>query len=124
VNFKGFCFFAPVPTPDIPHFIIIISETSPQGKALLVPISSIKNNKYYDKSCELNKNDIAVLSKPSYIRYEKATEIEVNNITVNIFSKKYQHQCKISDTVLLRIQNGAKKSNEFAPVYKKYFDLF
>jgi hypothetical protein len=130
VDFDGLCFHADdIPNVGFPHFIVIISKTV-QGKALLVPISSIKDGKYYDKACELNKNDIIdeggrhILSKPSFVRYQWAQEVNIALITANKFDGKYQYQCKVSNDILLKIQNGAKKSKELEARFRKYFEFF
>ncbi|MDR1007063.1 MAG: hypothetical protein LBL65_00670 [Campylobacteraceae bacterium] len=131
MDFSGSCFFAEdVPNSNFPHFIVIISKASPDNQALLVPISSIKPNKYYDNACVLNEKDIVadneknVLHKPSFIRYQWAQEIDIKSIIDKKFNGIYHYQCKVSKDVLLRIQKGAKKSKELVPYFKKYFDFF
>jgi hypothetical protein len=132
MDFNGTCFLADdVPlNSTIPHFIVIFSKTLPNNKVLLVPISSIKPDKYYDKACVLNENDIidengkSILSKPSFVRYQWAQESDIRSIMDKKFNGMYRYQCKIANSVLLKIQDGAKKSKELKPYLKKYFDFF
>ena len=131
MNVKGSCLLAfDIPTQNSKHYIVIASDEMPDGKVLILPISSIKPNKYHDSSCEFDvdeiKNEIGqnLLSKPSYIRYNEAREISSSIILNKQIQKIYKYKCKISDEVLLKIQNGAKHSDEFADYFKKYFDYF
>lgn len=131
MDFNGICFLADdVPNSGYPHFIVIISKTSLENKVLLVPISSIKPNKYYDNACVLDENDIiaddekSVLSKPSFIRYQWAQESDIKSIVDKKFSGMYRYKCKITNNILLKIQDGARKSKELAPYLKKYFIFF
>jgi hypothetical protein len=86
--------------------------------------------KYYDNSCVFEESEIVddkgkpLLSKPSFIRYEWATEILDVDIFKKRFEKIYTYKCKLTEVNLLKIQDGAKKSKEIKPIFKKYFSYF
>lgn len=136
MDYKGYCLWADdVPNPSAPHYVVITSSENPEGRVLVVAISSIKYNdkgieKYYDKSCVLSVKDIVdekgnyVLTKPSFVRYEYATDKLAASLLEGQFAGKYQYKCKISDELLLRIQEGAKISPELEPRFKRFFEYF
>ena len=131
---KGCCYWTDdIPSTEAPHYIVISSDTLPDGLVLVVAISSIKYNergeeKFHDTACELSVDDIKtesggrVLSKASFIRYQYALELYEKDIIERTFSGRYQFKCRISNDLLRRIQEGAIKSRELSPRYKrKYF---
>lgn len=141
--FKGQCFFAgDVPNSQFPHFIVLISDKDPQNRILFIPLSSIKFSstanyeykgkpcKYYDDACVFEEEDIfdqkgkPVLTKPSFARYEWAEEIQINEVWNKKLSGIYKYKTKLSPEQLKRIQDGAKKSKELKPYFKKFFDYF
>lgn len=140
---KGVCFYGgDVPNANSPHFIVIISDRAPDNKVLLVPISSIKFNassnfqykgipcKYYDDACVFDGTEIIadngrpVLTKPSFARYEWALEVDAGLIFGKQLEGIYQYKCNVSETVLKRLQEGAKISQEIKPYFAKYFAYF
>ena len=102
----------------------------PDGKVMILPISSIKPHKYHDTSCEFvvdeikDDNNRNLLSKPSYIRYNAAREISATTILGKQVQNIYRYKCRLSEDVLRKIQNGTKQSDELAPYFQKYFDFF
>lgn len=142
MNCKGVCFFASVPNAEAPHYIVIVSDANPSGEMLLIPISSIKFSdysrysykgktcKYYDDACVFDAGDIKaddgrdVIIKPSFARYEWAQIISQGNLLAKQVARDFSYKCAVSDEILKRIQDGAKKSKELAPIYKKFFDWF
>jgi hypothetical protein len=143
MNLKGYCFFAEdCPEVGFPHVVVVISNENESGKSLSVPISSIKFSstekykyknvscKYYDKACVFDGNELvdeegrSVLNKPSYARYQWAKEIGSKEIILKQLSKIYWYRCKVTDTVLQKMQNGARLSEELSSRLNKYFCLF
>ena len=138
MDYKGYCFWASdIPDPEAPHYIVITSSANPESYVLVVVISSIKYKdeegtvpKYYDKACELNVGDIvddkgrSLIIKPSFVRYEWSQEIKEETLMLKQFQSAYKYKCKISDELLKRIQEGAKKSEELEERFKKYFPYF
>lgn len=136
VNYKGYCLWADdVPDPLAPHYIVITSDLNPAGLVLVCAISSVKYKldgtaKYHDTACLIHPGDIldeqgrSVITKPSFVRYQYACEMESNELLLKQLAGKYKYKCKISDELLKRIQDGAKISVELEPRFRKYFDYF
>lgn len=131
MNVKGYCLWAyDIPEPKNPHYIVIASDEMPDGKVLILPISSIKENKYHDKACEFDIEEIKdsentnLLSKKSYIRYNEAREISSSVILSKQIKNIYQYKCKLSPENLQKIQTGAKISEELPQYFQKYFEFF
>ena len=71
MNVKGFCLWASdYPKPNDAHYIVISSDEMPDGKVLVLPISSIKENKYHDNSCELSIESIKDENDLTYVNYD------------------------------------------------------
>ncbi len=130
---KGCCYWTDdIPSEEAPHYIVIASDTLPEGLVLVVAISSIKYNekgerKFYDSACELSIDDIKtdsgenVLCRLSYVRYQYSVEMYEKDIIERAFSGRYQFKCRVSDELLKRIQEGALKSRELPSRYKKKY---
>ena len=81
-------------------------------------ISTIENTYIVDEN---GKN---IITKPSFVRYQYTTELNVDTLLMKQVSSIYKYKTKISDELLKRIQLGAQKSLELEPRWKKYFNLF
>lgn len=100
------------------HRCFVISECGSDDKHLAVNISGIGNRQFYDKSCILMPSDLTgYIYKASFIYYEMANELP-HNLDINC------EKIEISKEVLLKIQDGAKKSKHLPRKFKRYFDLF
>ena len=105
MKYKGYCLWADdIPTPEAPHYIVVVSEENPENQVLVVAISSIKyvngKEKYYDKACTINVGDIldekgnSIIKKPSFIRYQYATELSTDILLTKQISRIYQYKTK------------------------------
>lgn len=136
MDYKGYCLWASdIPSQEAPHYIIVVSNQTPNKEYLVVVISSIKyredgTTKYYDPACVLSVDDIKdgqgknVLTKPSFIRYQFALAMPVNMLLEKQIFAGYTVKCQISDTLLQRIQEGARESKELPIRLKRFFDYF
>jgi hypothetical protein len=141
VVLDGCCFYAPdVPDTNCPHFIVVIASNAKTGKAVIVPISSIKfveggsfrykdkPCKYYDSACILDEADIIaddgrqVLSKPSFMRYEWAREAPTREIITNKLAKVYNYKCMVSPEVLQKMREGFRTTKEVPKNVKASID--
>jgi hypothetical protein len=139
MGLDGCCFLAPdEPNEGYPHFIIVMLTIN--DKALIVPISSIKfgatygykydgkSCKYYDDACTLDMSDIVddngkyILKKPSFVRYQWAKEVTASSILKKRLKSIYSFKCRISQALLTRIRDGAKRSKELKRGFKEYFE--
>lgn len=136
IDFRGgFYWSDDVPNKTSPHFIVIASNTNKDGKVLVIPLSSVKTDdfgqeKFYDKSCIvfppdiLDDNGNTILSKKSFVRYQYATEMDAQKILQSAVSGSYKYHTTVKKELLIKIQDGAKISDELEPRFRKYFELF
>lgn len=105
----------------IEHIVII--TTKKENIFLVLSITSGD----FDKSCEINPEDIVdnkgnkILTHKSYIGYKFAFEFEKYK-TCEEFRKTYIYRCNISQELLKKIWDGAKKSPYLQNKFKKYFE--
>lgn len=133
MDYKGCCLWAPdIPNEDASHYVIVASNENSKKEYLVVAISSIKYKddgtaKYYDDACVLSVDDITdangknILKKPSFIRYQYALTLNVDELLARQILGGYQLMCKISDSLLERIRLGGLKSKELPTRYLSFF---
>lgn len=139
MNIKGTCYFSKLHNE---HIIVIISDKNKHNQVLLIPLSSIKfiengkheyNNKKcmpYDSACTLNTGDIIsekgvnVITRPTYALYKRAEEININTLNLSQLNGILEYRCKVDNSILKQLQNGAKLSHNLQERFYKYFDLF
>ena len=112
----GECYF----NNEKEHFVVVSSKN--KNRFLIISITSLD----YDKSCKLKTTDIIdnngkqILKHTSYIAYKFAYEFE-DFKTFERFREIYNFKCVVSDSILKKIYNGAKKSRYLKNKFKKYF---
>lgn len=106
------------------HLYIVISDSDVDNRVLIVSLNTFKNNGREDTSCLLFKGDHSFIKQKSYIRYDRAEEIEEVRLLQLKLKGLIVLKEDISPKVLKRIQNGAKKSNALPRKFKKYFQYF
>lgn len=125
----GTLFRADIPNINSPHFVIITFAIDDNKRIFLVPISSIKfvklggncefqgkKCKYYDSACVITNQDIPdIITKPSFARYQYAKIIAYDDL-----DSSFQQKGKVSEELILRLQNGAKNSKELPGIYKNF----
>jgi len=125
---KGITFYEKNTTNQglIPHLHFIISEPDQDGKVLVVNMTTLYNIPGEDHSCILDNGEYHKISKKSYIVYKRAKEINYIKLLNNKIKKLIDIDIKdrISEKVLIKIQEGAKKSPLLPKGLKKYFVYF
>jgi hypothetical protein len=106
------------------HLRFVISEPDVDGKVLVVHMTSFRGNGREDMSCILNPGDHECVTDKSYIRYDKAFDIELMNLLKEKMTGSIISKAELKAPVLKRIQEGAQKSAALQRKFKKYFDKF
>ncbi len=106
------------------HLKIVISDPDAEDMVLVVSVSSITQKYRYDDSCELNAEDHPWIKHQSFIAYQHCTELNRTRILNEHFHGEIIMKEDITDELLRRIQDGAKKTKFLALKYKKYFQFF
>src|SRR6056297_2327314 len=106
------------------HLKIVISDPDAEDMVLVVSVSSIPQRYRHDDSCELFVGDHPWIKHPSFIAYNHCAELDRTKILSEHFSGEIILKEDISEELLLRIQEGAKRTKFLAQKYKKYFQFF
>ncbi|MDR3306475.1 MAG: hypothetical protein LBS61_02205 [Endomicrobium sp.] len=104
------------------HLYFIISDPDSDNNVLVVNITEERNRS--DKSCSLDVGDHPSIRKKSVVYYRKALELNESKIATKILNKIYRNDIKLTDVILKKIQDGAKKSIFLSDNLKKYFEYF
>jgi len=77
-----------------------------------------------DTSCILKAGEHPSLQVRSYIRYDKAYEIDYLKLICEKVRGEIILTDQVAEPVVERIQEGARRSSALAGKFKKYFELF
>lgn len=106
------------------HLRFIISEQNVDNFVLVVGVSTLRGTGREDTSCILEVGDHPSIRVRSYVRYDKAFEIDY----LKLLNERMHGQITMVDELpglaIKRIQEGARKSPALAGKFKKYFVLF
>ena len=106
------------------HLKIVISDPDPEGMVLVVSVSTIRKGVFHDPACPLHVGDHHFIKDPSYISYYYAMELSSVKILQEKFNGIIVPKDDVSVDILIRIQEGAKKSRFLPKFLRKYFDFF
>ncbi|MBR2104423.1 MAG: hypothetical protein IKP73_05315 [Bacteroidales bacterium] len=108
------------------HLRIVISNMADNGRALVIPISTVHSKtQLYDKSCILYKGEHSFLTEEkSYAFYGRAEALNQKDLDeLSRYGKLIVYE-DVSDDLLKRLQDGARKSDQLPQYLMKYFDEF
>lgn len=108
------------------HLRIVISNKLENGRALVVPISTIHSDtQRYDHSCILLKGEHSFLTEDkSYAFYARAEALSQRDIDELAKRNRLIVYENVSSELLARLQEGARKSDQLPEYLIKYFDEF
>lgn len=108
------------------HLRIVISNMADNGRALVVPISTVHSKtQLYDKSCILKKGEHSFLTEDqSYAFYARAEALSQRDLDELARYNKLIAYEDVSPELLQRLQDGARKSDQLPECLMKYFDEF
>jgi hypothetical protein len=110
---------------DIEHLYFVISDICrDSNNVLVVNMTTLYDEKFADLSCILDIKDHPSVKHKSYVLYKEAMEVSIGDIMVGIMKKDYKRVADISDNLLKKIQDGAKKSKFFPSKFKKFYECF
>ncbi|MDR0820186.1 MAG: SocA family protein [Endomicrobium sp.] len=102
----------------------IISSPDVDGNVLAVNMTTLRNPEKADSSCVLDAGDRPEIKHKSFVFYRQAVEAAAEKIMIRILSQCYKDAEKLTDKILRKIQEGAKKSKFLPEKLKKYFEYF
>lgn len=108
---------------------MVISEPDENNCVLCVNITDYDVLNDYDdpnidKSCILLPPSHEFITKPSRVYYEDARVMRINVIEDEIRKRTFIQKPDITDGILIKVQNGCKKTDALPKKLKKYFSLF
>jgi hypothetical protein len=106
------------------HVKIVISDPDAEDMVLVVSVSSISLAYQHDTSCELSSSDHPWLKHPSFVAYIHSTELNRIKILQERFRGEIILKEDVSDELLKKIQQGARRTKFLKPKFKKYFEFF
>ena len=110
-----------IPSGTKNHLFVILTEASPEGNVLLISFSTIREERFYDKTCIVEPDEHPFIKKPSFIEYRKA-RIEKESHLVNCRESTYwfPHE-PVSNELFKRICNGVLDSPHTPKRIKDYY---
>jgi len=107
------------------HLYVIISRTNTKGNVLCVSFSSTYPG-FTDKACVIQPGqyDFKFIKRSTFIDYGQAKEIDTTMLRINIQGGRWTQGENIPETLLNKIQNGARKSAFLPHKFRAYFSLF
>lgn len=122
---KGQSFLGNIDESRHRHLRIVISDADCYNCFLTVPVVTLrKEQRFCDKSCIIEKGEHPFIIRTSCIDYRHALSLSFaqifNGIQKGIFIRKED----VSETLLKKIQNGAKTTKFLPNKYKVFFELF
>ena len=108
---------------NVRHLNIVITDANSENEYLAVPVDTLKYD-FQDRSCVLYPGDHAFIHHESFVNYKYARVISFQQLFNGINKGLFIRKEDISEDVLIRIQEGARKTRNLKTELKVWFDLF
>ena len=96
------------------HLYVIMTNKCRNNHHLLISISTIRENKFYDLTCVLTVIDHEFINNDSYVYYKEPLKRHANNISKCVDSGLFAEKSDIKSSVFRRICDGIAAS-QFTP---------
>ena len=117
-------FWKKLPTEKKTHIRFIISDPDENNNVLVVNMTTFHNNGREDTSCILDIGDHPKIEHKSWLNYAESEELHILKLTEGSIRRIIPFDSNISDEVLKKIQQGARKTSQLAKKFRKYFKHF
>lgn len=108
----------------ISHLFIVISDPNPNDEVLVVNVSTLRNPAKADPACIVNAGEHSAIKDKSFIFYYFAEKMTTKWIADKCRNNIYEMSEEISDSLLVKIQDGAKRSMFLKQEFKRFFSYF
>lgn len=95
-----------------PHLHVLVHKVQRDDVWLLVPISSVKPNRYVDRACILEAGEHPYLTHQSYAAYIKMYEVRTMHIMAMVTKGSYFSKAPFTKSIFDRLVNGLFASDE------------
>lgn len=113
----------PVTDDEIRHLRVVITDPNEDNEFLTVSIDTYKS-RFQDDSCIIQAGEHQFIKHVSFVNYRYAKVLSFakifNGLKQHIFIRKED----VSEELLRKIQDGAKKSKNLSREFKSWFELF
>ncbi len=101
-----------VPSGEGNHLFVILTDANNINMHLMVPVCTIRLNRYYDDTCLLKAedNEHPFIKQDSYVDYKNIQERVTNHIVRCVAEKSYIEKESISSALHKRICEGIGSS--------------
>jgi hypothetical protein len=110
---KKKAFLMPSGPPSDPyrnHLFAVLTDASKSGSHLLVPICTIKPNRYFDNACEIAVGEHPFITGKSYIEYRLITVRPSSHIVSCIDGMTFHPKEDVTESLYQRICAGIDRS--------------
>jgi hypothetical protein len=111
-----------IPSGDGLHLYVVITPRCLRDHHLIVSVSSIKQGRYYDPTCELEVGRHSFVTRPSFVHYGSARTVDAPHLTACVDGGSFRLREPILDDWLQRICDGLAVSVHVAPRILRYFN--
>ncbi len=105
------------------HFRIVITDSNEQNEFLTVAVDTLHNS-FQDTSCIIEPGEHSFIKTRSFVNYHYARVLNFTQVFNGLQKGVLVRKEDISEDLLLRIQEGARKSNMLNKKLKVWFELF
>ena len=110
----------PAHDPERMHLFVICSDPDDDGRQLVVPCCSIKND-LHDRTCVLGIHDHRWIIKPSFVNYRHAEIIAQDQLATGVAQEKFCPKNDMNLQTFLRVTNGIPRSRATPALIKAYY---
>ncbi len=118
----GYGASGPANDPERKHLWIILTETCALGANLLVCVTSLRENQFFDPACIIEPNEHRRIPRRSWIEYRRCRAERSDTLIQGEAAWLYQTVEPISDALFERVCTGLLKSNYVPIRLKLYFE--
>ncbi len=110
------------PINEVHHLFAVMNDPCAQHQCLIINVTSIKPNRYYDPACVLEVGDHPFIQHPSYVLYRMAETPLASHIGKMVDLNYYLTRDDWGDATFAKIVGGIRASDDTAGRIIKYAD--
>ena len=113
----------PLESNEKRHLRIVITDSNEQNEFLTVVVDTLRNNSQ-DKSCIIEPGEHSFIKVRSFVNYHYARVLNFTQVFNGLQKGVLVRKEDVSEELLKKIQDGARKSNRLNNNLKIWFHLF
>ncbi|MBP3367024.1 MAG: hypothetical protein J6K96_08575 [Treponema sp.] len=113
----------PVTEEEIRHLRVVITDANDDNEFLTVSIDTFRS-RYQDASCIIQPGEHPFIKHTSFVNYRYAKVISFAKIFNGLRNHIFLRKEDVSEELLKKIQEGAKRTKYLSREHKIWFELF